>query len=872
MLFNRTLKRNYACWAGKAIIFGLFLFIAFSSIGGTSLVQAETVGSTECSGVASCVAGIVYWFTVGIGSGVAYLSAWVFSLATALSLSSTAYALAFLTTGWTLLRDLANMFFVLILVYIALTIMFRADTHNTAKKLAWVILIALVINFSFFFTRVVIDAGNLLAVQFYNAIEAGPIGSSGDLGLPGSEVLTWTGAGTQTKDLTAAIMNGIGVQTILGDDAFNAFQTNSTGIEIFLTLSFIYITVGAMLFMLAAAFFTVGIKFIIRIVVLWLLIIASPLAFVANTLQEGKKYYTQWQSALITHAFYPAFFLVIFYILTLFMNDLTGGDPIKNNILAQSFRGDNIYATGDQYTYIISVMAQVLIRMSFVLALLYIGLQASEKMGVMGAKLAQNATSRAGSALRWGAGMGLRGTAATGGFVGRNTLGRQAYADVASGRVAGWEARGGLWNNLRARGTRGLAKATFDVRNAPGTGKLKTGLSVLDRAMGAVGGSPGYSKITAGKGSSMNFEKMVKAKADNIEARAKEMKATEEEIRRAQEVFVSDYDFKNGIGSYAAKTSELTNFINQKRAEEQEMLRKAAIISDPTVSAQMRVDAEAAKKEREKKQKELEALTGAGKKAADEKARQRIIDFAKRVSARGVIQGPEFSALQGPSHGALQGANRAMKLVTEKSAKDQLAEAAKKLLKEEGGDDGGPDKPSGGGGKKPGSSDSKTDASGSDKTGGGSGDGHKAQEEKIVTTLENVGTELKHTITRAGEKAERSSKMTEGQLHSIAEALRARTHLDNTKTASINQNLAATNAHLADQQPAAAPAPRAVPVPQKPGVVGKTEPGINDFSNFRRAQTESKGVSTPPPAKPEPASPTQHTDNGDSIPRTGTHG
>src|SRR3990167_5569131 len=135
--------------------------------GGTDATEA---GDSFCNSPASCIANVVYIFTVGLGTAVAYVGAWVFNLATVLTLNSTAYALTFLSEGWSIVRDIANMFFILILVYIALTVMFRADTSETMKRLAWVIAIALIINFSFFFVRVVIDTGNLLAVQFYNRI------------------------------------------------------------------------------------------------------------------------------------------------------------------------------------------------------------------------------------------------------------------------------------------------------------------------------------------------------------------------------------------------------------------------------------------------------------------------------------------------------------------------------------------------------------------------------------------------------------------------------------------------------------------------------------------------------------------------------
>src|SRR3989344_3799838 len=127
-------------------------------------------------GFSKCVAAVVYWIGPGIASIVASIGAYFFSIVVQLSLNSTAYALDFLSTGWTTVRDIANMAFIFILIYMAIMIMLEAETSGTIKTLAIVIVFAILINFSFLFTRVVIDTGNIAAVQFYNAIplEKGP--------------------------------------------------------------------------------------------------------------------------------------------------------------------------------------------------------------------------------------------------------------------------------------------------------------------------------------------------------------------------------------------------------------------------------------------------------------------------------------------------------------------------------------------------------------------------------------------------------------------------------------------------------------------------------------------------------------------------
>lgn len=443
----------------------------------------------------------------------AYVGAWVLSIAVALSLSSTAYALNFLTHGWSVVRDIANMFFILILVYIALTVMLRAQTSETMQRLAWVIVIALVINFSFFFTRVIIDAGNLLAVQFYNAIEAPTIAQNAtDTGSTIQGVTAERlGPGANTKDLTASIMNGIGVQNILNTKSFERFReankANNNPLESFFTeliaLVFIYIALGAVLFILAAMFFTVGIKFIFRIVVLWLVIIASPLAFIAKTVKQGEKYYTQWQDTLIKHAFYPAVFLFIFYILTMFMGELApcapGADGVFtcNSIVSQTFDDTSDIPPGtDFFPYIAALLAGIAIRVGFVVALVYIGLKASDAVGVAGAGFARNLGAKGLRGGFWGA--GFVGRVAGGGIVG----GGLHLAGNAAARAGNVRLASGLW-----RSGEFLKNRSFDVRKVPG---VRGGFSLA----GADVGTPQKGGINASPINPLNIKAAIKKSSE----------------------------------------------------------------------------------------------------------------------------------------------------------------------------------------------------------------------------------------------------------------------------------------------------------------------------------------------------------------------
>lgn len=425
-----------------------------------------TDGNNFASSIGELITNIVYIFTVGLGAGIAYIAAQFFNIAVYASLQSTAYALDFIAIGWTQVRDLTNMAFIFILVYVAFSIMLSANTREMSRTLAYVVVVALIINFSFFFTRVVIDAGNILAIQFYNSIQTGTVEDmTGQEGVVGF-VSNWLGPNPNAKDLTASIMNATGVQTILKKEAFDFAVQNGEWLTPVITFTLVYVFLGIALAVLAAIFLVVGIKFMIRIVILWLTIIAAPLALALWTMQGTKKYFTEWFRALITYALYPAIFLFIFLIITNFANGISSNAP--------NVAGAGIDAIGQ-------IIAQVLIRLGFIIIMLYLALKASATISAMSGSYAQNISRNIGGRVL-----------STTGFLGRRTLGAGAYAFSRSTTGRSMAASGGVGRTLW-RGASRMGRGTFDPRNAPVIGRT------LQASYGAPTARGGHAdSVTAG--------------------------------------------------------------------------------------------------------------------------------------------------------------------------------------------------------------------------------------------------------------------------------------------------------------------------------------------------------------------------------------
>ncbi|MBP6974505.1 MAG: hypothetical protein KBB54_01010, partial [Candidatus Pacebacteria bacterium] len=107
--------------------------------------------------------------------------------------------------GWTTFRDVTNLMFVFIILYIAINTIIGNEGYGIKKLLGKVIVGAMLINFSLFFTQIAIDASNIFALQFYNKITVSAQGQNISSGKDGSNT-DWDAG------ISAAFVNAMGLQ------------------------------------------------------------------------------------------------------------------------------------------------------------------------------------------------------------------------------------------------------------------------------------------------------------------------------------------------------------------------------------------------------------------------------------------------------------------------------------------------------------------------------------------------------------------------------------------------------------------------------------------------------------------------------------
>ncbi len=172
------------------------------------------------NGVVGCLGVVAYVFFVTIPSFILNLTAYLFDFFTGLSISSGIYTSDFVNTIWVIVRDFANIFFILVLLYAAFETVLGIGHGGAKSIIVNVVIIALVVNFSLFFTKVVIDSGNIMAQIFYNKINV--------TGVPPDKIVNSNIAGIiPQRPMAAALVSSFNINRFFNQETINKIDQSS---------------------------------------------------------------------------------------------------------------------------------------------------------------------------------------------------------------------------------------------------------------------------------------------------------------------------------------------------------------------------------------------------------------------------------------------------------------------------------------------------------------------------------------------------------------------------------------------------------------------------------------------------------------------
>lgn len=426
----------------KKKLLGILLLVMVAVFSFSAFASAQEVTSTTTNNEAGeggivqfdTAGNIVYGGLTAIGRLIAWIGGSLLDVSLSLfvvNMVGTMEALGLdnvIDYVWSLIRDLFNIAFIFGLILIGFRIIWGIDDSGAKRNLGSLIVAALLINFSLFVTQLVVDFGNIAAVEISTQFVTPSSSNWNILGLPIRDI---SSSFIEAASLDKVSNNTLTMATELATGrielpqrSLNILDAIGLGLVVCLMFAIIGITFAAGAFLMITRFFT-----------LFVLMIFSPIMFLGMVLPNFKKRSSDWWSSLFKQTIVGPAFLFMLWVALYAMKAMT-------------------VALGEQQLNTITFIISSILVAGFV----WMALKVAQNLGGAGGKWAVSTAGNA--AFSFGGGI-MRGT------VGRRFQSiseNQNLRDAAANRkgLTGWAARQAFKTSSV------LGDASFDGRQTPG--------------------------------------------------------------------------------------------------------------------------------------------------------------------------------------------------------------------------------------------------------------------------------------------------------------------------------------------------------------------------------------------------------------------
>ncbi len=348
-------------------------------------IQAASTGFTYgCTGVTAslCIAfyDALYWvisLPITLAGLYLYFAGTLFDHSIAFTITSfsanyNAYFAQGVDSVWASFRDVGNIVMIGVFVYIAFRVILNVESLQMKGFAARLIIVAVLINFSLFFAKVIIDISNITATQF----------------LRGTTTSVVDEFGNNPHSISATFADRAGMKGVFFESAAdvvrsignkdNADMPNGSTLRYIILTTIFFLAVGSVLLYGA-------ILLISRMIALILLMITSSLAWVSFMTPKLDKFWGMWWDKMFKYAlFAPLYMLLIWATLkiTETLGAVGGGAQSANS---QSFV--TLTTSGSIFT--------ATIKVAFIVGLLYGATKIADELAIYGAKSAKSISMRA---------------------------------------------------------------------------------------------------------------------------------------------------------------------------------------------------------------------------------------------------------------------------------------------------------------------------------------------------------------------------------------------------------------------------------------------------------------------------------------------
>lgn len=375
--------------------------------------------------------------------------------------------------AWVLVRDVANMAFLIIFIAIAFATIMGVEKYEYKQLLPKLLIMAVVINFSRTICGIIIDAAQVVMMTFVNGF----------------------------KDVAAGnLIRGFGVADMVSLRDFNEGEAGVSDNSI----AAASILAVAMLIIAAVTVGIMVIMFLIRVIFLWILIVLSPLAFMLSAAPGMSGKFNDWWGKFTRYVVVGPLLAFFLWLAFSIMSSVDPGQNLatqnninfdcKHNLVSGEEECDS---TASRTSGAITAISRSDNLLSFfiAIALLLLALSTANSIGVAGGNLAGTAMAKIqsggiklaklGALFAAGGGLGLAAYGAYRGGKGtykgarrlaKTEVGKMVLEDIdrkVGGKIVSKAARAAGHIPFLPASTRKRLMAFQDIKTAPRLGKFK---------------------------------------------------------------------------------------------------------------------------------------------------------------------------------------------------------------------------------------------------------------------------------------------------------------------------------------------------------------------------------------------------------------
>ncbi len=484
---------------------------------------------------------------------------------------------------WLMIRDISNILIIGAFVYIAIS-KILSISKDYRREIVTLLTVAILINFSFFFTLTAIDITNWMSVQTYNAMlpkdKAGNVQSIQNEGLADIIVTNMNGV-EMTGELLSKTWDSL--KKYIGSEELDT----TTNTNDFASIVGQFTATLVLTLLASIMFFRMAFMFIARAILLFILLATSSFAFAAMLIPALNKYWISWRNGLLYNSLLAPILLLTLFMVTKLMEVM---GPLKSS---GSIAGGEL-TTGTLDSGFALVIVKFLIGIGLLWGAIRISTilsnKAADSMGAIG--------GRVNGLMNWAQRTVSRPAIASAGWAGRGTLGRGA--SYMSDRLGKWadstnSARlsRGLNSLANSGALKSVANSSYDIR------QNKNAQKFMEQA-----------GINLGKGVTDGFKK-IKEQREKYDK-----KHDEAQLKQVQEAIAEGsgvYNATKGAKTAAQKAQkDLEEQIKKQEAEMRKLEKQNKDDSTAQQAAQKTVE------EKERKVTEIEERSKQASNTAQE--------------------------------------------------------------------------------------------------------------------------------------------------------------------------------------------------------------------------------------------------------------